>query len=298
MVRFKVVKGSHLLLAVAIIVLIAAIAFILIQEGAAPSESAGAGAQMQILQTNPTEEAKALSAFASNASAPGPLQIEILRDAPQDDPALDAPSILIYHTHTHEAYAQNSFDPYPAVETWRTTDTEHSVVRVGTALAQVLTELGYRVVHDTTDHEQDALSSAYLRSLETLERYEESFDLRIDLHRDAYVDGLPPYLESEDGVKYAQLMLLVGRADAYEGTEKPPYEENLAFAQLLTGELNARIPGIGRNVTVKKGRYNQHVDRRCILVEVGHTLNTLEQALASVPCLAEAIDASLRRYAH
>ena len=282
MVRFKVVKGSHLLLAVAIIVLIAAIAFILIQEGGAPSESAGAGAQMQILQTNPTEEAKALSAFASNASAPGPLQIDI----------------LIYHTHTHEAYAQNSFDPYPAVETWRTTDTEHSVVRVGTALAQVLTELGYRVVHDTTDHEQDALSSAYLRSLETLERYEESFDLRIDLHRDAYVDGLPPYLESEDGVKYAQLMLLVGRADAYEGTEKPPYEENLAFAQLLTGELNARIPGIGRNVTVKKGRYNQHVDRRCILVEVGHNLNTLEQALASVPCLAEAIDASLRRYAH
>ena len=67
MVRFKVVKGSHLLLAVAIIVLIAAIAFILIQEGGAPSESAGAGAQMQILQTNPTEEAKALSAFASSS---------------------------------------------------------------------------------------------------------------------------------------------------------------------------------------------------------------------------------------
>lgn len=295
MVRFKVIKGSHLLLAIAVIVLAAAIAFILLQEGAVPADSNGRSADAQIVQTKPTEEAKALSAFASSAYEDVQLRVEVIRDAPQSDPLPDAPSILIYHTHTHEAYAQDSDDPYEAVETWRTTDAEHSVVRVGTALAEALTELGYRVIHDTTDHEQDALSSAYLRSLETLESYEESFDLRIDLHRDAYVDGLQTCLMDDDGREYAQTMLLVGRGDAYTGDEKPPYDENLAFAQLLTNEMNARIPGICRNVTVKKGRYNQHTDKRCILVEVGHNLNTLEQALATVPCLSEAIDASLRR---
>lgn len=295
MIRFKVVKGSHLLLAIAVFVLIAVIAFILIRGGIQPESRAGqSAAETESVLQNQSEEAKALSAFASSASAPLSLRIEVVPDAAQPDPRADAPSILIYHTHTHEAYAQDQDDPYEAIETWRTADETHSVVRVGSALAAALEALGYRVVHDTTDHEQDSISNSYLRSLDTLLSYEESFDLRIDLHRDAYVEGLQTCLRTDDGAEYAQLMLLVGRGDAYEGAEKPPYAENRAFAQRLTHEMNARIPGICRNVTVKRGRYNQHVDRRCILVETGHNLNTLDQALASVPCLAESIDAALR----
>ena len=295
MVRFKVIKGSHLLLAFAVIVLLAVIAFILIQSGARSLPSAGSTASdAEIVQLDTTnEEAKAAVAFASNVSSPA-LQIEIIPDAPTAAPLSDAPTVLIYHTHTHEAYSQDSEDPYEAIETWRTVDEAHSVVRVGTALADALTELGYQVTHDTTDHEQDALSSAYERSLVTLQNYPESFDLRIDLHRDAYVDGLADRYTGPDGGQYAQLMLLVGRGDDYSGADRPPYEENLAFAQRITSAVNERMPGLCRNVTVKKGRYNQHVDARCILVEVGHNLNTLREALASVPTLAQAIDAVLR----
>ena len=294
MIRFKVVKGSHLLLAFAVVVLLAVVAFILLQGGASDRFSAETNVPgAEIVQTNESEaEAKAAIALASNAF-PAALQIEVVADAPSAAPLADAPTILIYHTHTHEAYAQDSEDPYEAVETWRTIDEAHSVVRVGTALADALTDLGYRVTHDTTDHEQEALSTAYERSLATLERYDQHFDLRIDLHRDAYVDGLAERCEAPDGTKCAQLMLLVGRGDDYSGSDRPPYEENLAFAQRLTNALNADTPGICRNVTVKKGRYNQHVDERCILVEVGHNLNTLREALASVPALARGIDAVL-----
>ena len=295
MVRFKVIKGSHLLLAFAVIVLIAVIAFILIQSGTKTLPSAGSIApDAEIVQLDTTnEEAKAAVAFASNASVPT-LKIEIIADAPSTTPLQDAPTVLIYHTHTHEAYSQDSEDPYEAIETWRTVDEEHSVVRVGTALADALTALGYKVTHDTTDHEQDALSSAYERSLVTLQNYPERFDLRIDLHRDAYVEGLVEHFTGPDGGKYAQLMLLVGRGDDYSDADRPPYEKNLAFAQRLTNAVNERVPGLCRNVTVKKGRYNQHVDARCILVEVGHNLNTLREALASVPALAQSIDAVLR----
>ena len=294
MVHFKVIKGSHLLLAFAVIVLLAVIAFILLQGGAyAPPESGASAPDREIVQQDTTNgEAKAAVAFASNASVPT-LQIEIIADAPSAPPLEDARTILIYHTHTHEAYAQDSSDPYEAIETWRTVDEEHSVVRVGSALADALTARGYKVIHDTTDHEQDALSSAYERSLVTLEGYGETFDLRIDLHRDAYVDGLEQNFTGSDGEQYAQLMLLVGRGDGYSGAERPPYEENLAFAQRLTSILNAQQPGICRNVTVKKGRYNQHTDARCILVEVGHNLNTLQEALNSVPVLAQGIDTIL-----
>ena len=295
MVRFKVIKGSHLLLAFAVIVLIAVIAFILIQGGARTLPSnVTTSSDREIVQLDTTnEEAKAAVAFASNASVPT-LQIEVITDAPSAAPLENARTILIYHTHTHEAYAQDSDDPYDAIETWRTVDEEHSVVRVGSALADALTALGYKVTHDTTDHEQDALSSAYERSLVTLEGYGESFDLRIDLHRDAYVDGLETEFTGSDGTKYAQLMLLVGRGDGYSGADRPPYEENLAFAQRLTNIINEQTPGLCRNVTVKKGRYNQHTDERCILVEVGHNLNTLREALNSVPALARGIDAILR----
>ena len=295
MVHFKVIKGSHLLLAFAVIVLLAVIAFILIQGGAQTLTGSRAPApDREIVQQDTTnEEAKAALAFASNASVPS-LEIEIIADAPSAPPSEDARTILIYHTHTHEAYAQDSDDPYEAIETWRTVDEEHSVVRVGSALADALTALGYKVIHDTTDHEQDALSSAYERSLVTMEGYGESFDLRIDLHRDAYVEGLEKNFTGPDGARYAQLMLLVGRGDGYSGADRPPYEENLAFAQRLSGILNEQMSGICRNVTVKKGRYNQHTDARCILVEVGHNMNTLQEALNSVPVLARGIDAILR----
>lgn len=285
MVRFKVVKGSHLLLAAAILVLLAVVVFIVLQGGISFSgqsnsaaETAGAAA---------VQEAKALSAFASPAYSNAPLKIEIIADEPSDMPE-DAPRILIYHTHTHEAYEQDQQNPYEAIETWRTMDEEHSVVRVGRALADALTDMGCSVVHDTTDHEQDSISDAYERSLETLEAYDEEFDLYIDLHRDAYVDGLEPCLQT-DADSYAQLMLLVGRGDEYVGDEKPDYEGNLAFAQKLTGVMNAHTPGICRNVTVKKGRYNQHAGARCILVEVGHNKNTLQHALNSIPCLADSL---------
>lgn len=289
MVRFKVIKGSHLLLTVAAVLLLAVIAFILIQEGLVSKEELAFERRSDSMAyTESTQEAKALSVFASNLPAANTLKIEVAADASDEPPLCDAPCILIYHTHTHEAYEQEPLDPYEALETWRTEDETHSVVRVGEALAQALEELGCFVMHDTTDHEQNDIDMAYVRSLETLESYSMEFDLCIDLHRDAYVEGMLQALQTEHGSQ-AQLMLLVGRGDAYTGDAAPDYCRNLDFAQRLTSALNQHTPGICRNITVKTGRYNQHIGKAAILVEVGHTHNTLKEALASVPCLAECL---------
>ena len=297
MVRFKVIKGSHLLLAIAVLLLAAVLAFILIQELSTDrSVSVDAGpASAAAAIVAETEEAKVLQTFASAAS--GGLTIEVIADTPEPVAPVDARTILIYHTHTHEAYAQDPADPYEAVEAWRTADEQHSVVRVGQALAEALTELGYRVTHDVTDNEQDDLSSSYVRALELLESYDEEFDLVIDLHRDAYSEGLPIGIEAPDGTSCAQLMLLVGRGDNYPESQRADYAANLAFAQRVTGEINAAFPGLCRNVNVKRGRHNQHIGGHAMLVEVGHNQNTLAQALNSVPYLAKAIDAALNSLA-
>lgn len=293
MIRFKVIKGSHLLLGFSILVLVGVLAFMLLYGSFFSRQTHTAiPTQPQISET--TEEAKTAMAFASSANDSHRLQIKIIPDAISTEvPAFSAGMILIYHTHTHEAYEQEADETYAALEAWRTDDNSHNVVQLGSMLAEDLRALGYTVIHDTTDHEQDSLSDAYVRSLQTLKSYDEQFDLCIDLHRDAYVDGLLPCLLSEDGTEYAQMMCLVGRGDQYSEDEKPNYQNNLQFAQRLTGALNRSIPNICRNVTIKTGRYNQHIGKTSLLIEVGHNKNTLHQAMASIEPLANGIHYTL-----
>ena len=82
-------------------------------------------------------------------------------------------------------------------------------------------------------------------------------------------------------------MLVVGKGEKYD--DKPYYASNVAFAQRITDYLNSVEPKLCRPVRIKTGRYNQHVTPNCILVEVGHNANTLAQAKAAMPYLAESI---------
>ena len=289
MIRFKVIRASRILLLLAIALLVAVLAVIGVR-AAMTRNPPSAGANL--VQAAYGDEAETLSVFASGgvreSRAPDGFEVEVLSTSvsPAPVPARKL-SVLIYHTHTHEAYDQVSDDPYDAVETWRTTDASHSVVRVGDVLAKSLEDEGFEVVHDVTDHEADELSTAYTRSLETLKGYEQPFDLYIDLHRDAWLTGMPIRFESEDGTAYAQPMLLIGNGNGFD--EKPFYRENLAFARALTRKVNALQPGLCRDVLVKDGRYNQHIGVFSVLIEVGHNRNTLAEAINTAPVLARAI---------
>lgn len=292
MIRFKVIRASRLLLAVAILVLAVVLGLLgakLLSQG----QPTPAGGSANLVDANRgDDEAKTAQVFASSASADkllldprdSAIEIEVL---PPTAAPMQAQSILIYHTHTHEAYDQVAEDPYDALEAWRTADADHSVVRVGEELAEALRRDGFEVVHDCTDHEGEALSTAYTRSLKTLQSYAQPFDLYIDLHRDAYVEGEPKAVEGKSGEKLAPLMLLIGNGNGFE--EKPFYAENLAFAKALEARVNAVEPGLCKPVLVKDGRYNQHIGVFAVLVEVGHNKNTLRQALNAVPPLAEGI---------
>lgn len=124
--------------------------------------------------------------------------------------------MLIYHTHTYEAYEQTQDDPYEETEKWRTADSAHNVVRVGEELAALLRSLGVEVVHDVTAFEPPNLSSAYTRSLEMLEKRQaagERYDLYI---RPCTGTPMPshrtgPNTVNAGGVEAAKLMLLIGK---------------------------------------------------------------------------------------
>lgn len=276
MIRFKVVRASRLLLWAAIAILAAVVLYILVRY------SLSAEPQAQMSSASLVEnEAETMMVFASSAASE-PIEVEVVKPNPR--------SVLIYHTHTHEAYEQVKDDPYEALEAWRTADADHSVLRVGEELARCLRELGFEVVHDQTDHENDALSTAYTRSLGTLEGYDRRFDLYIDLHRDAYSRGMRTRWTDADGTPMAQPMLLIGNGNGFD--EKPYYDENLAFARVLTDLINRDHPGLCKDVLVKDGRYNQHIGIFAVLIEFGHNKNTLREALNTAPVVARAIKAA------
>ena len=282
MVRFKAIHASRLLLGAAIaLFLLVATALGLRWFLSARSQPPAANASL--VSADGQGEAETTSVFASSGGTRAP--------EPAASPAARAPSVLIYHTHTHEAYEQERDDPYVALEAWRTADTDHSVVRVGAELAKQLRQRGFEVIHDATDNEGDALGTAYTRSLAMLEGYDRRFDLYIDLHRDACVDDMADDALSSPST--AQLMLLIGNGEGFD--VKPYTAQNLAFAKALTAEINAIQPGLCKDVLVKDGRYNQNIGVFSILVEVGHNRNTLTQALAAVAPLAEAIDRLLMK---
>ena len=204
-----------------------------------------------------------------------------------------APRILIYHTHTTEAYTATKASPYVKTSSYRTADASKSVLAVGEALAERLrTQYGFSVLHDTTDHEPPSLKTAYDRSEQTMLSYLKQYPslvLFIDVHRDASSDTSDYVLV--DGRPTARLMCVVGQGTKYR--EKPDFDRNFALAQGLTAHLRTVDKRLARDVRVKTGRYNQHVGELSLLIEVGHNANTLEQALNAVPSLAESLALTL-----
>ncbi len=207
-----------------------------------------------------------------------------------------SPQVLIYHTHTHEAYSKQPDQDYVEAAKWRTTNNNYNIVKVGEALARELsTKFGIAVLQDKTDTEYPKLGTSYSRSLKTVKKtMETNKDLKIliDLHRDAYNKGINPSTVTINGIKVARIMFVIGTGQGQTGvgfTEKPDWKKNLALANAIKDRLAAMDPNLVRETSVKTGRYNQHLSPGSILIEVGHNDNTLEEALNAVPFLAQAI---------
>ncbi len=96
--------------------------------------------------------------------------------------------VVIYHTHTCESYTPSETYSYEMTGTYRTTDLNYTVSRVGDELASYLESYGKTVIHDKTYHDYPAYNGSYGRSLTTFKSILESnsdAEIAIDLHRDA-----------------------------------------------------------------------------------------------------------------
>lgn len=208
------------------------------------------------------------------------------------------PRILIVHTHASEAYYPEGDDLYEPTDTERTEDTDFNVVRVGDELAEALEAGGFEVTHIREIFDYPSYNGSYERTLEAIEDAldeEDGIQIVIDLHRDAIegADGSTWRVvsEQEDGTLAAQSMLVVGTDEG--GLKHPEWRKNLLLAVHLQKYIIDRYPTLMRPIALSPSRYNQHATSGSLILEVGTSGNTLDEALVSARLIGEAMGAFL-----
>ena len=167
---------------------------------------------------------------------------------------------------------------------------------MGDELAKQLEQAGLRVLHDREIYDYPSYTGSYERSGAAVAGYLEEYpDIAVvlDLHRDALgADGVVyKTMAEEEHVVASQIMLLVGTDES--GLEHPRWRENLALALYLQEAVGRLHPTLMRPVAVVPQRYNQHLTQGSLILEVGSSGNTLQEALAAVRLFAEAAGPAL-----
>ena len=211
---------------------------------------------------------------------------EISKNLPYVIEKNSSPQILIYHTHTTEAFMDNEEQYYTSFDEPRTTDLNKNIVAVGEKIKQQLESAGFCVIHDTTIHDHPGFSGSYSRSEETvkaiLDKYP-SIKITIDVHRDSIASGktdkVAPVV-NVDGKDAAQVMLVMGSETG--GVENyPNWRTNLRLAMKLQEQFETDYPQFARSILLRSAKYNQNLTNGSILIEIGSDANTFDQALYS-----------------
>jgi stage II sporulation protein P len=188
----------------------------------------------------------------------------------------DQPQILIYHTHSQEAYA----DSVPGDDTT-------TIMGVGEHLKDILKmEYGYNVIHHTGKYDVQSRDNAYSKALPEIKRVLEenpSIEVVIDLHRDAVADETRLVMDL-DGRPTAKFMFFNGisrttKTGKIDYLHNPNLETNLAFSFQAKWRAEEYYPGLTRRNYINAYRYNMHLSPKAMLLELGAQNNTLEEAM-------------------
>ena len=215
-------------------------------------------------------------------------EYELTEEMLKPDITVNKENILLFHTHTCESYTPSENFEYEQTGTYRTTDFNYNVVRVGTELTNQLKSYGYNVIHDNTYHDYPAYNGSYGRSLTTVKNLLKQYnntDIVIDLHRDAIGDYTYAPTVQIGEEQAAQIMFVIGTDGG--GLEHENWNDNLKFAIKVQEKANELYPGLFKPIILRNSRYNQHLAKAACIIEVGATGNTMDQCLNSMKYLAK-----------
>lgn len=202
------------------------------------------------------------------------------------------PTILVYHSHTTEAYSLLDVGYYMKSDS-RSNDSSRNMVRVGDELVRYLEKAGFNVIHDTDIHDKD-YNSSYDSSRESIEKYLEqypSIDITIDVHRDDITYSNKTKVKPTATVlgKKAARMMIISGCEYGTVSNFPDWEHNLRFNLQIQNKVNELYPGLMRPIYFAERKYNMFETHYSFLVEVGTDANTLDEACYSARLFGKAL---------
>ncbi len=202
------------------------------------------------------------------------------------------PTVLIYHSHTTEAYSLLDVGYYNSSDA-RSKNADRNMVRVGDELTRYLEKHGFVVIHDTEIHDEE-YNSAYDNSREVVEKYLEeypSIEITIDVHRDdiTYSDKTKVKPTAVINGKKAARMMIIAGCEYNRVKNFPNWEKNLRFDLQVQNKVNELYEGLMRPILFSERKYNMYETDYSFLLEVGTDANTLEEACYSARLFGDAL---------
>jgi len=212
------------------------------------------------------------------------------RSSAPRDMNLDAASVnekfnlVFYHTHGTESYMPHEEGNF------RTQDERYNVMGVGTKIAANLQGYGLEVKHLKDYNDYPDYNSSYANSNLAVKQVlsESKKNILIDIHRDGaeenslYEQKLSQVKTTEINGKIAATCTLV------VGDKNGNYEELKQNAQKLYETAQEMYPGLFREIIIRPGAYfNQFNSDYSLLIEIGSTLNHIDEVNYSAELLTE-----------
>ncbi|MGC4017789.1 MAG: stage II sporulation protein P [Muricomes sp.] len=222
----------------------------------------------------------------------GPEQLnvdDLLGRSMKVDTTGEEPKVLIFHTHSQEAFA----DSVPG-------DPNTSIVGVGEYLTQLLNQKGIKTIHDTGVYDiingQLDRSNAYENAEASIRQVLDanpSVEVVIDLHRDGVAEGTH-LLTEVNGKPTARIMYFNGLSRTRTNGDiaylnNPYIQDNLAFSLQMELASESRHPGFARHIYLGGYRYNLHLKPKSLLIEAGAQTNTVEEMKNAMEVLADTL---------
>lgn len=219
----------------------------------------------------------------------GPDQLnvdDLLSRDMQIDNKKKGPKILIFHTHSQEAFADS-----------KSGDSNTSIVGMGRYLSELLNAKGIETLHhngvyDLINGKLDR-SKAYQMAeagVKEILNQNPSIEVVIDLHR----DGVPEttrLVTEINGKQTGKIMFFNGLSRTkkngnIEYLKNPYIQDNLSFSFQMQMAANKLYPGLARRIYLKGYRYSLHMMPKSLLIEAGAQNNTVEEMKNSMELLA------------
>lgn len=201
------------------------------------------------------------------------------------------PTILIYHSHTTEAYSLLDVGYYMKADA-RSNDISRNMVRVGDELVNYLEKAGFNVIHDKKIHDVD-YNASYDESRKVIEYYLEKYpsvEITIDVHRDDITYSNKTKVKPTvkvNGKKAARMMIISG-CEYNRVKNFPDWEYNLRFDLAVQQKVNEKYNNLMRPILFSERKYNMYETHNSFLLEIGTDANTLDEACYSARLFGKA----------